>query len=82
VSLDLDTEVASTVEASAADAKVSRGESVDHAIRAMDRRELVARIGERNDLYDDAAIGLANDERAPRGPSARRHPRRRGRPLF
>jgi hypothetical protein len=48
----------------------------------MHRRGLVARIGERNDLHDDAAIGLANDELAPRGPSAWRHPRRRGRPLF
>ena len=40
VTLDLDAEVASILEAWAADARVREGEIVDHAIRAMDLRAL------------------------------------------
>jgi len=62
VTLDLDDEVASILEASAADARVSEGEIVDRAIRAIDLRALVARIRERSDLDEDAALRLASEE--------------------
>lgn len=62
VTLDLDDEVASILEASAADAQVSEGEIVARAIRAMDLRALVARIRERSELDEDAALRLASEE--------------------
>ena len=62
VTLELDAEVASLLAESAADAQVSEGELVERAIRAMDLRWLVARIRERSDLDEDAAMQLAREE--------------------
>jgi hypothetical protein len=41
---------------------VSEGEIVDRAIRAYDLRSLIARIHERSDLDEDAAMTLAREE--------------------
>jgi hypothetical protein len=63
VNIDLDAEVASILRSHAAEAHVSEGEIVDRAIRAYDLRSLIARIRQRSDLNEDAAIALV-----PSGP--------------
>ncbi len=60
--IDLDAEVASILRTHAAEAHVSEGEIIDRAIRAYDLRSLVARIRERSDLDEDAAIALVREE--------------------
>jgi len=62
LSIDLDAEVASILRSHAAEAHVSEGEIIDRAIRAYDLRSLVARIRERSDLDEDAAMALAREE--------------------
>jgi hypothetical protein len=62
VNIDLDAEVASILRSHAADAHVSEGEIVDRAIRAYDLRSLIARIRQRSDLNEDAAIALVREE--------------------
>ncbi len=62
VILDLDQEVAALLAACAADAKVSEGEIVERAVRSMDLRALVARIRDRSDLDEDAAMQLVGEE--------------------
>jgi len=56
LNIDLDAEVASILRSHAAEAHVSEGEIVDRAIRAYDLRSLVARVRERSDLDEDAAV--------------------------
>jgi len=60
--LDLDHEVAALLATCAADAEVSEGEIVERAVRAMDLRALVARIRDRSDLDEDAAMQLVGEE--------------------
>jgi len=55
-------EVASILRAHAAEAHVSEGEIVDRAIRAYDRRALIARIRERSNLDEDQAMALVREE--------------------
>lgn len=62
LNIDLDAEVASILRSHAAEAHVSEGEIIDRAIRAYDLRSLVARIRERSDLDEDAAIALVREE--------------------
>jgi hypothetical protein len=62
VILDLDHEVAALLAACAADAEVSEGEIVERAVRSMDLRALVARIRDRSDLDEDAAMQLVGEE--------------------
>lgn len=62
VTFDIDEEVAALLAASAADAQVTEGELIERAVRAMDLRALVARIRERSDLDEDAALALVNEE--------------------
>lgn len=62
VTVDIDAEVASILRSHAAEAHVSEGEIVDRAIRAYDLRSLVARIRERSDLDEDAAMALVREE--------------------
>lgn len=62
VTLELDQEIADLLAASAADARVSEGQLVERALRAVDLRVLVERIRGRSDLDEDAAIKLVNDE--------------------
>jgi hypothetical protein len=62
LNIDLDAEVASILRTHAAEAHVSEGEIIDRAIRAYDLRSLVARIRERSDLDEDAAIALVREE--------------------
>lgn len=62
VTIDLDEDVAALIAASAADAHVSEGEIIERAIRAMDLRALVARIRERSDFDEDAAMALVDEE--------------------
>jgi hypothetical protein len=62
LNIDLDAEVASILRSHAAKAHVSEGGIVDRAIRAYDLRSLVARIRERSDLDEDAAIALVREE--------------------
>jgi hypothetical protein len=62
VNIDLDAEVASILRAHAAEAHVSEGEIVDRAVRAYDLRSLIARIRERSDLDEDAAMTLVREE--------------------
>jgi hypothetical protein len=62
LNIDLDAEVASILRSHAAEAHVSEGEIVDRAIRAYDLRSLIARIRERSDLDEDAAIALVREE--------------------
>jgi lipoate synthase len=58
----LDQEVGALLAACAADAEVSEGEIVERAVRAMDLRALVARIRDRSDLDDDAAMQFVGEE--------------------
>jgi hypothetical protein len=62
LSIDLDADVASILRSHAAEAHVSEGEIVDRAIRAYDLRSLIARIRERSDLDEDAALALVREE--------------------
>jgi hypothetical protein len=62
VNVDLDAEVASILRAHAAEAHLSEGEIIDRAIRAYDLRSLIARIRERSDLDEDAAMTLVREE--------------------
>ena len=62
LNIDLDAEVASILRSHAAEAHVSEGEIVDRAIRAYDLRSLVARVRERSDLDEDAAVALVREE--------------------
>jgi hypothetical protein len=62
VTLDLDAEVASTIEARLHTPRSLRARSSDRTIRAIDLRALVARIRERSDLDEDAALRLAGEE--------------------
>lgn len=62
MNVDLDAAVASILRSHAAEAHTSDGEIVDRAIRAYDLRSLVARIGSRSDLDEDAAIALMQEE--------------------
>lgn len=62
VILDLDERVAALLTACAADARVSEGEIVERAVRAMDLRALVARIRARSDLDEDDALALVQEE--------------------
>lgn len=74
VTVDLDVEVAAMLREHAAAERVSEGEIVERALRAVDLRALVARIRARSDLDEDAAMRLVNEElkavRAERGPRA------------
>ncbi len=62
ITIDLDQEVASLLEASAAEARVTEGEVVERAVRALDLRALVAQIRSRSDLDEDAAMQLVAEE--------------------
>ena len=62
VNIDLDAEVASILRAHAAEAHLSEGEIIDRAIRGYDLRSLIARIRERSDLDEDAAMTLVREE--------------------
>jgi hypothetical protein len=74
VIVDLDVEVAAMLREHAAVERVSEGEIVERALRAVDLRALVARIRARSDLDEGAAMRLVNEElkavRAERGPRA------------
>jgi hypothetical protein len=60
--IEVDAEVASILRSHAAEAHLSEGEIVDHAIRAYDLRSLLARMRERSDLDEEAAAALIRDE--------------------
>jgi hypothetical protein len=62
VEIDLDAEVASILRSHAAEARVSEGEIVDRALRAFDLRSLVARVRQRSDLDEAAAMTLVREE--------------------
>jgi hypothetical protein len=73
ISVDLDAEVAEILRQHAAEARVSEGEIIDRAVRAMDLRTLLASLQGKSDLDDDQAMALAREElRAAR--TARRIP--------
>lgn len=62
VSVDLDAEVAAILRKHAADAHVSEGEILDHAIRAYDLCALLTRLQAMSDLDEDEAMALAREE--------------------
>ncbi|HEU0316478.1 MAG TPA: hypothetical protein VFR49_04055 [Solirubrobacteraceae bacterium] len=62
LNIDLDADVASILRSHAVEAHVSEGEIVDRAIRAYDLRSLIARIRERSDLDEEAALALVREE--------------------
>lgn len=73
VTIELDIEVAALLKAQAEAERVSEGEIVERAVRALDLRALLAELRERNDLDEDAALRLASEElRAARAERASR----------